>query len=175
MPTPATTPAPEPSPEPELWPQVEAKRAVVYRLGPTGSSVRPPPVVARTGERVRTRLDAAFAYEMREGEPRVRVDVEDLVATLDDVEAWDAFEEQAEALAEQLAAMNEESAEWGGLAWIEHEALPDLPTRDGDAGMDVAYEGGGDVEATSVRTYRRSRSASGSCKGAGTPAPPTFN
>jgi beta-lactamase regulating signal transducer with metallopeptidase domain len=176
-PAPAPAPKPTPAPDPELWSRVEAKRAVVYQLGPTGSSVRPPPVVvARVREHARDRLDAAFAYEMSEEDRHLRVDVEQLVAALDDVEAWDAFEAQAEALAEQIEALSEASEAWEGLAWIEHEALPDLElTKEHDAEVDVASDWTQDVEASHARTYRRSRSASSSCDGTGATAPQTFN
>src|SRR5690606_6173837 len=126
-PRPEPAPAPAPDPEPELWSRAEAKRAVVFRLGPTGSSVRPSPAevaqaVARVRERVRRdardRLDAAFAYEMRDERAHVRVDVGRLLADLDDVEAWDAADRRSQALAAQLDAMTEDAERWGGLAWI---------------------------------------------------------
>lgn len=183
-PRPEPAPAPAPDPEPELWSRAEAKRAVVFRLGPTGSSVRPSPAevaqaVARVRERVRRdardRLDAAFAYEMRDERAHVRVDVGRLLADLDDVEAWDAADRRSQALAAQLDAMTEDAERWGGLAWIEHEALPDLEWAKGhDSEVFEAHDWSPDVDSPEGTSYRRSRSASGSCEGAGTPAPRTF-
>lgn len=183
-PNPMPDPDPDPDPSPDPLSQVsrpEAKRAVVFELGATGSSVRPSPAEiaaarVRVRREARDRLDAAFAYEASEADTRVHVDVDRLLATLDDVEAWDALDAHAEALAAQIEALAEEAEQWQRLAWIEHEALPDLEgTSERDAEMKVTHDWSSGSGTGAQRAQRRSRPASGDCEAAGAPAPRTFN
>ena len=153
----------------------------MIQLGSTGSSVRPAPLAeqihAQAQQARRARLDAAFAYELREVErERPRADVARALAVLaDGADAWDAMDERAEALAAQIEALAHDAEQWRSLAWVEHEALPDLEwARRGGAEVEVAYEGETGVDTSSIKTYRRDRSVSGSCEEAGPSAPRTF-
>jgi hypothetical protein len=178
MPDPDPTPLPDPDPDPLA--QVVVKRARTTALGPTGSSVRPAPfggrMRAQAQEDRRAHLDAAFAYALRESEDmRPRVDVERVLAALDDADAWDAMDEQAEALTARIGALAEDAEAWASTAWIEHEALPDIEwASEEDTEVDVALDWERGVDTSSTKTYRRSRSASGSCEEAGASAPRTF-
>ncbi|MDX1419944.1 MAG: M56 family metallopeptidase [Rubricoccaceae bacterium] len=180
-PSPPAVPAPPPPapvPAPEPLSDAQPKRAVVYRLGPNGSSVRPSPFAAERAEAARPardRLDAAFAYEMREEPVQVRVDVSQIVAGDDDLEAWNAMERHAEALVSRIEALAEEAAAWGEVAWIEHESLPDLEwTKERGSEVDVVHDWRPNVDRDARRTYRQDRSASGTCEEADASAPRTF-
>lgn len=178
-PTPPTAPlAPSPEPMPEPLPEARPKSAAVYRLGPTGSSVRPSPLTVEqieTRRPSRDRLDAAFAYDMRDEPVQVHVDVDRIVAGHGDPEAWDAMDRASEALASRIEAMIEEAESWGEVAWIEHEALPDLEwTKERGSEVDVVYDWQPDVDSNARRTYRQDRPSSGSCEEAGASVPRTF-
>ena len=119
------------------------------------------PALPASGEQGLTRLDAAFAYDMASAPPGPRVDVRHLV---EDGDAWDALDRQAEALAAQMEALARRAERWEASAWVEQEALHQFVENEvRNIERTLALEWKRDVDNQSRPTYRPDRRVEDAC------------
>ena len=145
-PEPPAPPHPEPAPEPPANIFIEPVSDVMS--GPAPGNVwrvdrRQVTEEQRRRKRARdnqfrSRLNASLAAEMEEAGRSIQVDVERIVADVEN-ERWDALEERTRSVVRHVEAIVREAQDWDETDWIERQAET-LASIDEDSGIVAAIE-----------------------------------